>query len=195
VARVLRWRRHSTAGLRGRAAALASRAWVAARSVGWLRDLRREGVRTFVRRAARNRQPGQGESRGWSVYRVAPVRGGADTRVAPVAGFAEMERRLPPAVLRLAVDRCFRGDALLLLSAGERALGVVWRAAPARRSVVTGGRDVGTAEVYYDPVAFAGGDVAGLVRALAARADGAPEPILVARRRSAAEGLEYLGAT
>jgi CelD/BcsL family acetyltransferase involved in cellulose biosynthesis len=48
VVRVLAWRRGSAAALRGRARALGARAWVGARSIDLLRDLRREGIRAVV---------------------------------------------------------------------------------------------------------------------------------------------------
>jgi len=56
VYRVVAWRRRPAPALVGGARVVGTRAWVAARGVGWLRDLRREGVyavmrRTFARRA------------------------------------------------------------------------------------------------------------------------------------------------
>jgi len=180
VFRVLRWRRRSRAAVTARAHALGSRAWVAARSIGWLRTVRREGVRRLVSGTTRTTD-GDGL---WNVYRVARRHAGGAARVARAPTFREMTRDLsPPSLLRLAADRCFRGDALLLLYAGASPLGVVWRAASARRSLVTGGRDVGAAEVYYHPVPAAGRAVGDVVRALADIADGPAEFVLVARER------------
>src|SRR5262249_60388403 len=48
VFRVFGWRRRPAAAAHGRARALGARAWVAARSVGWLRDVRREGLRRVL---------------------------------------------------------------------------------------------------------------------------------------------------
>jgi hypothetical protein len=188
VFRVLRWRRRSRAAVTARVHALGSRAWVAARSVDWLRTLRREGVRRLVSGATRMTD-GDGV---WNVYRVVRRHAGGAASVARAASFRDMTRHLsPPSLLRLAADRCLRGDAFLLLYAGACPLGVVWRAAPARRSVVTGGRDVGAAEVYYHPVPAAGRAVGDVVRALADIADGPAEFVLVTRERLAdGVGLE-----
>jgi CelD/BcsL family acetyltransferase involved in cellulose biosynthesis len=49
VFRVLCWRRASAAAIRGRLREIAARAWVRARSIDLLRDLRREGVRRVLR--------------------------------------------------------------------------------------------------------------------------------------------------
>src|SRR5262249_23698399 len=48
VVRVVRARHRSVAAIAGRAQVLASRAWVAARAIGWLRGLRREGLHAIV---------------------------------------------------------------------------------------------------------------------------------------------------
>src|SRR5262249_5278370 len=78
VVRVVRARQRSVAALAGRAHVLASRAWVAARAIGWLRDLRREGLHAVVAgdtSAPPPDGPGlcAGASGEWHVHRVAAV--------------------------------------------------------------------------------------------------------------------------
>jgi len=199
VFRVLRWRRRSTAGLKAWLHALGSRAWVAARSVGWLRAVRREGLRRVAFGSPAPTEapdiPGlpAGDDGTWTVHRVARRTRGPEV-AARAWTYREMTQHLSPRLLELAADRCFRGDSLLALSAGDRVLGVVWRADRARRELVTGKQDVRMEEaVYYHPVATPGNAVGDLVRAIAHIDDGAPGFIIVAQERLAGADLQHVG--
>src|SRR5262249_16619286 len=83
VFRVLAWRRRSSGAVHGRMRTVATRARVGARSVAWLRDLRREGLRRVLAGPpaldVRPDAPGipAGRPGGWTVYRVAAGRGAA----------------------------------------------------------------------------------------------------------------------
>jgi CelD/BcsL family acetyltransferase involved in cellulose biosynthesis len=199
VFRALSWRDHSTAGVKARLEALGGRAWVAARSVGWLRAVRREGLRrvAFGRSAPPEAAdvPGlpAGDGGTWAVHRVARRTGGAEVAVR-VWTYRQMMEHLSPRLFQLAVNRCFRGDSLLALSAGDRLLGVVWRADPTRRALVTGKHDVRVDDpVYYHPVAAPGHAVCDVVHGLACLEAGAPGLIVVAQERLAGDDVEHVG--
>src|SRR5262245_19314641 len=173
VVRVVRARQRSVAALAGRAHVLASRAWVAARAIGWLRDLRREGLHAIVAgdtSAPPPDGPGlcAGVSGEWHVHRV-PAMPKARRPLAPrPLTFAEMTVLLSPRLLELAVDRSFRGDVPLVLDRGGERLGIVWRAAANRRGLVTGGAALPPdLPVYYHPVADRTEALPYLLRALA----------------------------
>ena len=173
VVRLLRWRRGSVAAIGGRLRAAGHRAWVGARSVGWLRDLRREGLRSLVRPHTGPRRlldsPGLGAGPGgvWHVHRVrAQPHPGAPIELHPWS-YAEMCARLSPRLLDLAVDRTFRGDACLALHRNGELLGVVWRAGASRRALVTGGAVIPPdLPVYYHPLAAGAGHLPALLGAL-----------------------------
>jgi len=180
----VRARQRSVAALAGRARVLASRAWVAARSIGWLRDLRREGLQAIVASETPPPPPDDpglraGAAGEWHVHRV-PAMGKAQAPLAPrPLTFAEMTGLLSPRLLELAVDRSLRGDVPLVLDRGGERLGVVWRAAPNRRGLVTGGAALPpNLPVYYHPVVDRTETLPHLLRALTEIDDG-PELVVV----------------
>jgi len=171
VFRVLRWRRGSLAALRGRAREANARAWVAARSVDRLRDLRRDGLRSQLlgRRPHLPDAPGlpAGGAGRWTVYRtVVPARPGPVPEVGSWT-YDELRGHLSPRLLALALERSFRNDSLLVVRREERLLGIVWSACAARRATVAGGRNVTGEPVYYQPIAEPGASVEELIGALA----------------------------
>ena len=183
VFRLLGWRRWSPAATRGRARDLGTWAWVAARSVERLRDLRRDGLRRLLGKAAT--PPGAapdapaGEGSASHVYRLAGGAGSGSVVLEPCS-YGSLVRHLSPRVLALAVDRCFRGDVALAVVRDERVLGIVWRAHGTRRHLVTGGQDVPPEEaVYYDPVPAADTGLDEIIDALAASAEAPREVIVV----------------
>jgi len=176
VFRLLGWRRWSPAAVRGRARDIGGRAWVAARSVEWLRDVRREGLGHVLRRAP---TPDVRQGVAAHVYRLTD---GTGTRrvVCEPSSYASLSRYLSRPALALAVDRSFRGDVALAVVRDGRVLGVVWRAHGARRQLVTGGLELPPEEVvYYDPVPVAGASLEEVVDALAASAEASREVIVV----------------
>ncbi|MDP2307598.1 MAG: GNAT family N-acetyltransferase [Pseudomonadota bacterium] len=189
VFRVLRWRHHTRAALVARAHAAGTRAWTAARSVSWLRDLRREGLRQLILPTSGTPSlpdvPGLAAGNGstWHVYRVAAANT-ADAHVSHrTLSYEEMSRRLSPRLLDLAMDRGFRGDELVALSEDERPVGVAWRASAGRHALVTGGLEVpAKVPVFYHPVATADRDLASLLRVIPRLADGAAEALVVTPR-------------
>jgi hypothetical protein len=69
-----------------------------------------------------------------------------------------------PRLLALALDRHYRGDEVLAVEREGRRIGAIWKAAPRRRSVVTGGLAFPELEpVFYHPLAAPGEDVKPLV--------------------------------
>jgi CelD/BcsL family acetyltransferase involved in cellulose biosynthesis len=179
VFRVLRWRSGSAAAVRGHLRGLGTRAWVTARSLRWLRQLRRNGLRPFIFGApgleSRADSPGlpAGGARSWNISRVAGIAGGAPGVSVGRWAYARMVRELSPRLLALAVDRNFRGDTLLAVSDGGRFLGLVWRAGSARRSVVAAGHEIAATDpVYYHPIAVPGSDLETLVHALRRTSEG-----------------------
>jgi CelD/BcsL family acetyltransferase involved in cellulose biosynthesis len=153
-----------------------SAAWARARSVETLRALRLQGWRGALGRepaAALPDGPGlsAGETRTTFVYEL-PISGGGGGELRPVS-YREMRELLSPRLLRLALERSFRGDDLLVVDKAGSPLGVVWRAAPSRRSELAGSA-VNAAEhaVYYHPVAVAPATPERLVERLGAAATG-----------------------
>jgi len=171
VFRVVAARRRSTARVRGDLRRVGAEIRVAARSIPWLRSIRREGVRRFLRGPlpldAQADAPGlaAGRARRWTVYRVARGHEPDDARSEPWT-YGRMRGALSPRLLHLAADRSFRGDVLLAVHRGGRLLGIVWRAGDGRRDAVSGGSADGAAAVYYHPVVAAGAAVADVVGAL-----------------------------
>ena len=173
VFRVFAWRRRSTGALHGRARALTTEAWVRARSIGWLRDLRREGLRRMLAGPppleARPDTPGigAGEPGRWVVHHLEPG-APAEGIVVRAWSFGELCDALSPRLLALATERFYRGDPLLAVYRDETLVGVVWRASPARRALVTFGHEpVPSEPVYYQPLPVGRG-LGVLVQALAA---------------------------
>jgi CelD/BcsL family acetyltransferase involved in cellulose biosynthesis len=172
VFRALSWRRGSLAALHGRLGSLGTRAWVGARSVGWLRDLRREGLRQLVGGTSHDELPDTpglpaGAGRSWQVQRLERSTGDSGV-VARRWPYPELAQRLSPRLLELAVDRSFRGDTLLPLFSGDRLLGVTWRAEPGRRAVITDGAALQDDDVvFYHPVAAPGSTLTQMMTALA----------------------------
>jgi CelD/BcsL family acetyltransferase involved in cellulose biosynthesis len=181
VFRALHWREGSRAGVAGRVYALGSRTWAAARSIVWLRDVRRRG---FWRSGGRARSDWPGMAAG-----PGPVGTGSMIRSATVA---DMTRHLSPELFRVAVDRCFRGDTLLLVSVNERTIGLVWRAGEHRPGTVE--PDAGsTAGLYYHPIPVPGHAVADLARVLAEVTEAGEAAIVVAKERLTGDGVQHAG--
>lgn len=159
--------------LRGGWSAARSRA----RSVGSLRELKLRGWQAILGRqvgqALPPDEPGlpAGDTRTTFVYELAePSSAVGSLRSCP---YRQMRELLSPRLLRLALERSFRGDELLLVEAGNQLAGVVWLAATARRSSLAGdGAEASNAEVYYHPVASAPGRLADVVQHVAAAARG-----------------------
>lgn len=139
---------------------LSSEAWVRARSVGWMRHLKRHGLRALrpASKAAASDSPGlpSGPSGRWFVYRVAS--GSRSPSRLSRRRYGYMSDHLSPRLLELAIERSFRGDELLAAEDGAGLVGVVWRAAESRRSTVTGNADTvaGDEVVYYHPAVRTG---------------------------------------
>jgi hypothetical protein len=181
VFRVLSWRRSSPALLRGRLRVLGARAWVGARSVRWLRDLRREGIRGR-RRGVPPDEPGLAAGAGcaWHVHRLAPSVSRSGLTMRPWR-YRDLARRLSPRLLALAVERSFHGDEPLALFDGEALLGIAWRAGRGQEPPVTGDVVLGDDEaVFYHPVPAPGRSNEDTARALADVA--APCPVVVVTR-------------
>src|SRR5262249_51556504 len=113
VFRVLAWRRRSTGATHGAARSLAARAWVRAPSVGWLRDLRRGGLRRMLSGPptldTRPDAPGiaAGGPGRWTVHRVA-AEADPDARVVVRAwSFAELRHAVSPRLLALVAERFY----------------------------------------------------------------------------------------
>lgn len=172
VLRVLCWRQGSAAVLRGRLRALGTRAWVGARSIDWLRDLRREGIRRLLPGSPRDVLPDApglpaGAGGTWHVQRLVGRTSGAEVTIRSWA-YQELAQRLSPRLLELAADRSFRGDTLLPLFRSETLLGVAWRADHKRRSLTTGGVALPDGDtVFYHPVVAPGSTLAEVITALA----------------------------
>jgi CelD/BcsL family acetyltransferase involved in cellulose biosynthesis len=198
VFRALAWRRASFAALHGRLGSLGTRAWVGARSVGWLRDLRREGLRHLVGGASDHDLPdapglAAGDGRSWQVHRVKTTTGARPVE-AHRWPYPELARRLSPRLLELAVDRSFRGDTVLPLFRDDRLLGVAWRADPARHGLVTGGVALQEDDVvFYHPVADPGSTVAEMMTALAQLAAPKRAVVVVSGSSSPGAPAEHLG--
>ncbi len=172
VFRVLAWRRGSAA-LNGRLRAVGAQAWVRARSVGWLRDVRREGFRRALFGAPSGVHapdtPGlaAGDGGRWTVHRMPPGGATSGPGVLRTWSYAELRALGSPRLAAIAADRCYRGDPLLAVYRAERLLGVLWRACPARRALVTQRHEPPPSEpVYYHPIAT-NDDPSQLVAALA----------------------------
>ena len=188
VCRMLRWRTASRGAFAGSLRALRNRAWVAARSVDWMRELKREGLRRQLlgRRpsAVLRDRPGLAArpSRSWTVYRVPTPIAGRPTVDRATWGYDEMRRVLAPRLLETAVDRSFRNDVLVVVREGDRPIGIVWRCCANRRTLVLGGcADDCAKPLYYEPIALDGHAVTDVVRALASVEQDADELLLVAR--------------
>jgi hypothetical protein len=195
VRRLLCWRQGSPAAARARLRLLGTRAWVGARSVDWLRDLRREGVRRVLGGASRAELPDTpglpaGSGRSWHVGRLGAAGDGRGVAAGQWT-YPELVRHLSPRLLDLAVDRVFRGDTLLPLFRDARLLGVVWRADRARRALVAGERTLHDDVVFYHPIAAPGASVTEVTAALAELAAPAPA-VVVARTRPADLAVEWL---
>jgi len=174
VFRLLAWRRRSTSAVHGRVRAVAAQAWVRARSVGWLRDLRREGLRRTLAGPpaldARPDAPGiaAGGPGPWTVHSVESGAAAADAVVVRAWSFGELRDAASPRLLALAAERFYRGDPLLAVYRDDTLVGVVWRACPARRALVTHDHEpLPSQPVYYHPLPVGSG-LAVLVRTLAA---------------------------
>jgi len=134
---------------------LSSRAWVRARSVGWLRHLKRHGVGALrgERRVTVPDTPGLpcGASGHWYIHRVAGE-SQANSSLSP-RPYGYISQHLSPQLLKLAIERSFRGDELLVSSDESGVDGVVWRAAESRRATVTANSEMvlATDVVYYHP--------------------------------------------
>lgn len=148
-----------------------------ARSVGALREFKLRGSRAIIGRPIGQAQPPDepglpaGDTSTTFVYELAePSSAVGSVRACP---YRQMRELLSPRLLRLALERRFRGDELLLVEAGNRLAGVVWLAAKPRRSLLAGdGAGACGAEVYYHPIALAPGRLADVVQHLAAATRG-----------------------
>ncbi len=161
-----------------------TRAWASARSVAWLRRLKMRGLRVFPSAGRRKRDehdaPGlpAGHPKRWYVYRFHAGGAGSSLRR---CDYAELRELLSPRLLRLALKRSFHRDEPLVVQGDGGPLGIVWRAATARRSSVAGhllpsGSDDA---VYYQPVTVEADRMERLVSLLAA--DG-PCVVVTSRR-------------
>ncbi len=185
VFRVLHARRTPMASGRVAARRLATQAWTTARSVEWLRTLKRDGLRRALARGGEPPSaadtPGlpAGHAHEWIVCQVPAPPDGVPPTTARWS-YAEMTRRLSPRLLALAVDRTLRGDVPHAVLAGDQLLGLVFQAAPGRRTLVTGGVAVpDDAAIYYHPVAAPPHGIDTLLAAVA-RVAGAPCVVVAA---------------
>jgi CelD/BcsL family acetyltransferase involved in cellulose biosynthesis len=140
--------------------AAGGRAWVAARSITWLRELKVEGPaallggkRAHNRRAVPADAPGlaAGQEGSWRVCRVPHSAGPAPTLTKLSMG--TIEKRLSPRLVELALERCFRGDRVLAVETAGELIGIVWEASSSRRCLVAADGDDPGDPVYYHPVA------------------------------------------
>jgi CelD/BcsL family acetyltransferase involved in cellulose biosynthesis len=188
VFRVVAWRRSLPATVRGRVRVLGTRAWVRARSIDWLRDLRREGIRRRRNDAPRD-APGltAGTGDAWHVQRLSR-RLARSTVTACAWRYGELVRQLSPRLLTLAVERALRGDESVALLDGERLLGVAWRAGREQAATVAGGVTLDRDDVvFYHPVPPPGATLDELMNALADVA--APGAAVVVTRERVCESV------
>jgi CelD/BcsL family acetyltransferase involved in cellulose biosynthesis len=155
--------------------AIRARAWVKARSVDWLQAAKVNGplaLRTLIRRPrGADKATGLGSSGAGPLvlYRAARRLPRGSFQLTEV-GFADMERLLPPPVVRLALTRHYRGDRLHAMRHDGTLLGFAWLAGEGRRKAIRAdipGIDM-TAECWYHPIAADQGRVDSLVVALLA---------------------------
>jgi CelD/BcsL family acetyltransferase involved in cellulose biosynthesis len=151
------------------------RAWVKARSIGWLHAAKIEGPLALYRAVlGRPIEPdGPGilipSSGAFVLYRAA---GDLPKAVfqRDELGFDEMERLLSPRAVRAALARQYRGDRLHAIRHGGILLGFAWLASEARRRALLAeatGVDP-AAECWYQPIGADHGSVEDLVVALLA---------------------------
>jgi CelD/BcsL family acetyltransferase involved in cellulose biosynthesis len=157
----------------------------AARSIPLLRKLKQEGLRRWARWKAGSQsvadQPGlsAGSAEGWHVYRIqAAAHSPLEHRLRPLR-YSEMRAWFSPRLLALALDRHYRGDQALAVEHQGGMIGAIWRAAPQRRSIVSGGYvfPMEPGPIYYHPVAPVGQDIEPIVLGVAAE-----ESVLVCPR-------------
>ena len=194
VFRVVSWRRSVPAMLRGRLRILGTRAWVGARSVDWVRDLRREGIwgrRHEIPCDAPGLAAGTGDI--WHVQRLGRSRAPSAISARPWR-YRELVRRLSPRLLTLAVERAFRGDESVALTDGDKLLGVAWRAGGEQVAMVSGGIALDRDDtLFYHPVPAPGSTLHELASAMADVA--APSAaVVVARQRLSERVATELGS-
>jgi CelD/BcsL family acetyltransferase involved in cellulose biosynthesis len=153
----------------GRGAGLAAmkrRWWRAARSIPLLRRLKQEGLRGLAIRKDRTKslvdRPGlsAGTAGVWHVYRIQGAPQSAPEFLHRPLRYAEMQALFSPRLLTLALDRHYRGDQALAVEREGSVIAAIWRAAPHRRSMATGGCMASEPEsVYYHPVVAEGEDI------------------------------------
>jgi CelD/BcsL family acetyltransferase involved in cellulose biosynthesis len=186
VFQVVSWRRSLPAMVRGRLCLLGTRAWVRARSVGWLRDLRREGFwprRAQIAGDAPGLAAGTGDA--WHVERLYRPRAFAAV-TARAWRYHELVRRLSPRLMRLAVERALRGDESLALFDEERLLGLAWRAEREQAARMIGDLTLERDEaLFYHPVPAPGSTMDEVATALAEIA--APRAAVVVTRERVSE--------
>ncbi len=149
------------------------RAWVAGRSVEWLRTLKLRGPRVMLRGREEEElapdEPGlpAGQPGFWFSHRVLEP---PTTRKLEFDNWSyeEMNRCLSPRLLELALDRNFRGDELVAVRDGDRLIGVAWRACTARRALIASDEAITKSKevIWYHPVAAEGIHLETLVLAL-----------------------------
>jgi CelD/BcsL family acetyltransferase involved in cellulose biosynthesis len=137
-----------------------------ARSIPLLRRLKQEGARRLDiwkdRRGVAD-QPGlaAGTAELWRVCRVNSTPQPVREPRCRLLRYAEMRAMFSPQLLRLALDRHFRGDQALAVERQGGVVGAIWKVAQHRRPIVTGGYrfELEPSSVYYHPVASEDGDL------------------------------------
>jgi CelD/BcsL family acetyltransferase involved in cellulose biosynthesis len=143
------------------------RCWRSARSVALLRRLKQEGLRGFLSRKGGiergEDQPGlsAGKASVWHVHRVAGAGQREPRLVQQSLRYSEMRSLFSPRLLLLALDRHYRGDQALAVERDGNVIAAIWKAAPHRHSIVTGGYVLQSepGPVYYHPVMAQGEDI------------------------------------
>jgi CelD/BcsL family acetyltransferase involved in cellulose biosynthesis len=184
--------------LTGRGAGLAARRrrwWRAARSVPILQKLKQQGLKGFsIRKEGAGHLvdwPGlsAGKAEVWHVYLTDEDGQPASRLLKRPLRYFEMRALFSPRLLALAIDRHYRGDQALAVEREGKVIAAIWKAAPHRRSVVTGEytfpADPGP--VYYHPVVAEGEDIKQVATGVANE-----KSVVVSPRPLAGEGVRKI---